>query len=182
MNPKHIESLKKKILVVYSAGCGNGKSEIAANLAYSIARGGIRTWVLDANTFAPAEDYIFGYTPKGPTFSHFLINPSIHEIPVYPMDMVYSNPQVVPLLLTHAEHRQGLRRARFRMPVQPRDECAVLRHRLGWPSSIHVLQEWHVAIGRHGLLYRPNDLLFTNSECGPCSRPWRRRLYLRPNN
>jgi len=52
MNPKHIESLKKKILVVYSAGCGNGKSEIAANLAFSIARGGIRTWVLDANTFS----------------------------------------------------------------------------------------------------------------------------------
>ena len=111
MNQKHIESLKKKMLVVYSAGCGNGKSEIAANLAFSIARGGIRTWVLDANTFAPAEDYIFGYTPRGPTFSHFLIDPSIHEIPVYPMDMVYSNPQVVPLLLTHAERND--KRVRF---------------------------------------------------------------------
>jgi cellulose biosynthesis protein BcsQ len=103
MNAAQIESLKKKILVIYSAGCGNGKSEIAANLAFSIARRGLRTWVLDANTFAPAEDYIFGYTPKGPTFSHFLIDPSILEIPVYPLDMVYSNPQVVPLLLTHAE-------------------------------------------------------------------------------
>ncbi|MCK9592361.1 MAG: hypothetical protein M0Q91_10185 [Methanoregula sp.] len=103
MNITHTEPPKKCILVIYSAGCGNGKSEIAANLAFSIARGGIRTWVLDANTFTPAEDYIFGYTPKGPTFSHFLIDPSIHEIPVYPLDIVYSNPHPVPLHITPAE-------------------------------------------------------------------------------
>ena len=105
MKAADIESLKRKILVIYSAGCGNGKSEIAANLAFSIARQGIRTWVLDANTFAPMDDYIFGYTPDGPTFSHFLIKPSIHEIPIYPMDRIYSNPQPVPLLLTHAERK-----------------------------------------------------------------------------
>jgi cellulose biosynthesis protein BcsQ len=103
MNAAQIESLKKKILVIYSAGCGNGKSEIAANLAFSIARRGIRTWVLDANTFAPAQDIIFGVASPGPTFSHFLIDPSMHEMPVYPLNKLFSNPHPVPLFLTPAE-------------------------------------------------------------------------------
>jgi MinD-like ATPase involved in chromosome partitioning or flagellar assembly len=103
MKPAQIESLKKKILVIYSAGCGNGKSEIAANLAFSIARKGIRTWVLDANTFTPAQDYIFGVNQFGPTFSHFLIDPSMHEMPVYPLNKIFSNPRPVPLFLTPAE-------------------------------------------------------------------------------
>ena len=103
MNAAQVESLKKKILVVYSAGCGNGKSEIAANLAFSIARRGVRTWVLDANTFAPAQDFIFGITSPGPNFSHFLIDSSIHDMPVYPLNKIFSNPHPVPLLLTPAE-------------------------------------------------------------------------------
>jgi MinD-like ATPase involved in chromosome partitioning or flagellar assembly len=110
MKAAAIESLKKKILVVYSAGCGNGKSEIAANLAYSIARKGTRTWVLDANTFSPAQDLIFGCTSPGPTFSHFLIDPSMHEIPVNHIDRVFSNPKPVPLFLTPSErHDQQTR-------------------------------------------------------------------------
>jgi len=103
MNAAQIESLKKKILVIYSAGCGNGKSEIAANLAFSIARRGIRTWVLDANTFTPAQDFIFGVHSPGPTFSHFLIDASIHEMPVYSLKSIFSNPHSVPLFLTPAE-------------------------------------------------------------------------------
>jgi MinD-like ATPase involved in chromosome partitioning or flagellar assembly len=110
MKAADIESLKKKILVVYSAGCGNGKSEIAANLAYSIARRGTRTWVLDADTFSPAQDVIFGCNPPGPTFSHFLIDPSMNEIPVNHMDRVFSNPKPVPLFLTPSErHDQQTR-------------------------------------------------------------------------
>ncbi len=103
MNAALVESLKKKILVIYSAGCGNGKSEIAANLAFSIARKGIRTWVLDANTFAPAQDFIFGVVSPGPNFSHFLIDPSMHDMPVYSLNKVFSNPHPVPLFLTPAE-------------------------------------------------------------------------------
>jgi MinD-like ATPase involved in chromosome partitioning or flagellar assembly len=103
MNAAQIESLKKKILVIYSAGCGNGKSEIAANLAFSIARRGLRTWVLDANTFAPAQDIILGVNQPGPTFSHFLIDPSMHEMPVYPLNKIFSNPHPVPLFLTPSE-------------------------------------------------------------------------------
>ena len=103
MKAGQIESLKKKILVIYSAGCGNGKSEIAANLAFSIARRGIRTWVLDANTFAPAQDFIFGFTSSSPNFSHFLIDSSIHEMPVYSLDKIFSKSHPTPLLLTPAE-------------------------------------------------------------------------------
>lgn len=103
MKAAQIESLKKKILVVYSAGCGNGKSEIAANLALSIARRGVRTWVLDANTFAPAQDFIFGFTSSSPNFSHFLIDSSMHDMPVYPLNRIFSNPRPLPLLLTPAE-------------------------------------------------------------------------------
>jgi MinD-like ATPase involved in chromosome partitioning or flagellar assembly len=103
MNAALVESLKKKILVIYSAGCGNGKSEIAANLAFSIARKGIRTWILDANTFAPAQDFILGMNSPGTNFSHFLIDPSLREIPVYLLDKVYSNPCPAPLFLTPAE-------------------------------------------------------------------------------
>lgn len=103
MNAAQVESLKNKILVIYSAGCGNGKSEIAANLAYSIARRGIRTWVLDANTFAPAQDFIFGFSSPEPNFSHFLIDPSMHEMPVYPQNKIFSNPHPVPLFLTPSE-------------------------------------------------------------------------------
>ena len=103
MNAALIESLRKKILVIYSAGCGNGKSEIAANLAFNIARKGIRTWVLDANTFAPAQDFILGFNVQGPTFSDFLTNPKVKEIPVYPMSRIYANPHPLPLFITPSE-------------------------------------------------------------------------------
>jgi MinD-like ATPase involved in chromosome partitioning or flagellar assembly len=103
MNAALIESLRKKILVIYSAGCGNGKSEIAANLAFSIARKGIRTWVLDANTFAPAQDFILGFNVQGPTFSDFLTDPSVKEMPVYPLSRIYSNPHPLPLFITPSE-------------------------------------------------------------------------------
>lgn len=103
MNASLIESLRKKILVIYSAGCGNGKSEIAANLAFSIARKGIRTWVLDANTFAPAQDFILGFNVTGPTFTDFLSNPEVKEIPVYPLSRIYANPHPLPLFITPSE-------------------------------------------------------------------------------
>jgi MinD-like ATPase involved in chromosome partitioning or flagellar assembly len=103
MNADRIESLRNRILVIYSAGCGNGKSEIAANLAFSIARKGIRTWVLDANTFAPAQDSIFGVEPRRPTFSDFLLDPEMKAIPVYPLNHIYANPHPLHLFITPSE-------------------------------------------------------------------------------
>ena len=61
-----------QMMVVYSPGGGNGKSEIAANLAYCLANYGTRTWLLDANIFAPTQDIIFNLDPTGPTFSEYL--------------------------------------------------------------------------------------------------------------
>ncbi|WP_321508200.1 hypothetical protein [uncultured Methanoregula sp.] len=103
MNAALIESLRKKTLVIYSAGCGNGKSEIAASLALSTARKGLRTWILDANTFTPAQDFIFGFPHRNPTFSDFLVDPSIAEMPVYPLRMARQNPHPASLFLTPSE-------------------------------------------------------------------------------
>ncbi|MFA4876459.1 MAG: hypothetical protein WC586_03525 [Methanoregula sp.] len=103
MNADLIESFRKKTLVVYSAGCGNGKSEIAAGLALCAARGGFRTWILDANTFSPAQDFIFGFSPHNPTFSDFLVDMAIAEMPVYPVNTIKNNPHPVPLFLTPSE-------------------------------------------------------------------------------
>jgi MinD-like ATPase involved in chromosome partitioning or flagellar assembly len=83
MTSPGIEDLQKKIIVIYSPGGGNGKSEIAANLAYCLARSGLKAWVLDANVFAPSQDLIFGLAPVKKSFSDFLIDPSSREIPVY---------------------------------------------------------------------------------------------------
>jgi cellulose biosynthesis protein BcsQ len=106
MNAACIESLRKKIIVIYSAGCGNGKSEIAANLAFSIAQKGIRTWVLDANTFAPAQDFILGFNVTGPTFSDFLINPKVKEIPVYPLSRTFEQFNSLPFFITPSEREK----------------------------------------------------------------------------
>jgi MinD-like ATPase involved in chromosome partitioning or flagellar assembly len=81
--PPDTEQLRKKIIVIYSPGGGNGKSEIAANIAYSLAKTGYRTWVLDANLYAPTQDLIFGLDPAKKTFSDYLIDPAGGEIPVY---------------------------------------------------------------------------------------------------
>jgi|WetSurMetagenome_2_1015567.scaffolds.fasta_scaffold78820_3 MinD-like ATPase involved in chromosome partitioning or flagellar assembly len=83
MSPPVIEDLQKKIIVIYSPGGGNGKSEIAANLAYCLAQSGLKVWVLDANVFAPSQDLIFGLAPVKKSFSDFLVDPSSLEIPVY---------------------------------------------------------------------------------------------------
>ena len=48
----------EKVLVVYSPAGGNGKSEIAANIAYYLAKTGYRIWLIDANTHAPTLDLI----------------------------------------------------------------------------------------------------------------------------
>jgi len=83
MEAADIESFRKKIIVVYSPGGGTGKSEIAANLACCLAQRGLRTWILDTNTFAPAQDIIFGFPPGRKTFSDFLLGTLDSAIPCY---------------------------------------------------------------------------------------------------
>jgi len=83
MEAADIEAFRKKIIVVYSPGGGTGKSEIAANLAYCLAQRGLRTWILDTNTFAPAQDIIFGFPAAKKTFSDFLLGHMDTAIPCY---------------------------------------------------------------------------------------------------
>lgn len=48
----------ERVLVVYSPAGGTGKSEIAANIAYHLAKSGYRIWLIDANTQFPTLDLI----------------------------------------------------------------------------------------------------------------------------
>ncbi|MDD4136912.1 MAG: P-loop NTPase [Methanoregula sp.] len=82
MNSREIEALRKKIMVIYSPGGGNGKSEIAANLAFSFAQQGKKTWILDTNLFTPAQDIIFEVSQENPSLSGFLTDPAMQGIPV----------------------------------------------------------------------------------------------------
>jgi MinD-like ATPase involved in chromosome partitioning or flagellar assembly len=75
--------MQKKIVVIYSLGGGNGKSEIAANLAYCLAEQGMKAWVLDANLYAPTQDLIFGIPVEDGSLSDFLIRPEGADIPCY---------------------------------------------------------------------------------------------------
>lgn len=109
MNAAAVESLRKKILVVYSAGSGVGKSEIAANLAYCLARKGMRTWVLDADTFAPKQDIIFGCGTAGPTFSDFLLGYT-ENFPLRPPATLPPALQPLPLFLTMSERDNARKR------------------------------------------------------------------------
>ena len=88
------------MMVVYSPGDGNGKSEIAANLAYCLAERGKRTWLLDANIFAPAQDLIFGLQTCGSTFSEYLYDPSVNDIPAYEVSRVLPSGMKAPMYLT----------------------------------------------------------------------------------
>jgi len=84
MKSPDINEYRKRIAVVYSPGGGNGKSEIAANLAFCLAAKGKRTWLLDSNLFAPTQDIIFGLTDPGPTFADYVATDhNNNDIPCY---------------------------------------------------------------------------------------------------
>jgi len=104
---------EKNIIVVYSPGGGNGKSEIAANLAYTLAKEGHRTWVIDANTFAPTQDLIFRVPINGKTFSEFLIDPDADDLPWYDLSAHSAQYRGIPLYLTPSN--RAIQEIRFRM-------------------------------------------------------------------
>jgi cellulose biosynthesis protein BcsQ len=100
MNPSEIERFRRRIIVVYSPEGGNGKSEIAANLAYCLAKRGLRTWILDANIFAPTQDLIFQFRVPGATLSEFLLDPYPCDLPLYDLTE-HLNPRLgIPVYLT----------------------------------------------------------------------------------
>jgi MinD-like ATPase involved in chromosome partitioning or flagellar assembly len=92
MKSPDINEYRKRIIVVYSPGGGNGKSEIAANLAFCLSAKGKRTWLLDSNLFAPTQDVIFGLSDPGPTFAEYVATDhDDDEIPCY--DLASALPQ-----------------------------------------------------------------------------------------
>jgi Mrp family chromosome partitioning ATPase len=100
MNCQDIERCRNGMMVVYSPGGGNGKSEIAANLAFCLAEHGKKTWLLDANIFAPAQDLIFGLQTSESTFSEYLYDPSVDDIPAYEVSRVLPSGKKAQIYLT----------------------------------------------------------------------------------
>jgi len=83
MNASDVAACRRNIVVVYSPGGGNGKSEIAANLACRFSMDSLKTWVIDANLFAPTQHLIFGFDGFSDSLSDVLVRPECHEIPIY---------------------------------------------------------------------------------------------------
>lgn len=115
MKGPDINEYRKRIVVVYSPGGGNGKSEIAANLAFCLAAKGKRTWLLDSNLFAPTQDIIFGLSEPGPTFAEYVATDHNNDdIPCYDLSselpLWYSD---VPLFLTPSRRDDPVVRSRL---------------------------------------------------------------------
>jgi capsular exopolysaccharide synthesis family protein len=66
-----LKSVNKPILLVTSAVPGEGKSTLAAELSRSMARGGLKTLLIDADFFRPAVHRHFKL-PQAPGFSEVL--------------------------------------------------------------------------------------------------------------
>jgi len=122
MKVPDINEYRKRIIVVYSPGGGNGKSEIAANLAFCLAAKGKRTWLLDSNLFAPTQDVIFGLSDPGPTFAEYVATDhSDDDIPCYDLasklPLWYSD---LPLFLTPSRRDDAIVRFQLQERVNGR--------------------------------------------------------------
>ena len=91
-----------RFLVVYSPAGGNGKSEIAANLAYTLANMGNRVWIIDANTFAPTLDIIFNILDPSGTLLGFITSPYPTDFPMDEINRKNSAGEEIALWLTPA--------------------------------------------------------------------------------
>jgi len=74
------------IAFIHSYRGGTGKSNMAANLAATLADQGQRVGVIDTNLQAPSLHYLFDQTELTPTFNDYLrgrcpIQAAVHEIP-----------------------------------------------------------------------------------------------------
>ena len=72
-----------RLMIIYSPAGGNGKSEIAANLAFMLAKAGRRIWIIDANTYAPTMDLIFNFSDVSDSFIQFISSPELADLPMY---------------------------------------------------------------------------------------------------
>ncbi len=102
MSEDWMNELRNRIIVVYSPGTGTGKSEIAANLAFYLSFLGKKIWIIDSNTFAPAQDIIFGFYEGERTFSNYLTEINSIEIPSYQILKPNKDTNSAPVYLTPA--------------------------------------------------------------------------------
>jgi len=84
MNPKAFEKIAlpdvKNIIVVSSGKGGVGKSTIAANLAVSLARQGLKVALVDADLYGPSIPMMFGVQDQRPTVERKNDKEVIHPI------------------------------------------------------------------------------------------------------
>ncbi|HEY5704340.1 MAG TPA: polysaccharide biosynthesis tyrosine autokinase [Terrimicrobiaceae bacterium] len=67
-------------IAITSGGPGEGKSTTAANLAYTFARGGYRTLLVDADLHRPAQNKIFGVPNESGLTEYLLSGRSLDQV------------------------------------------------------------------------------------------------------
>ena len=80
------------IAFIHSYRGGTGKSNMAANLAATLADQGQRVGVIDTNLQAPSLHYLFDQTELTPTFAEEMLKHAskgifVHRYPEHPITM-----------------------------------------------------------------------------------------------
>ena len=96
-------------VLTFSIGCGTGRSEIAASLAYLLATRGYRVWLVDGNLFAPSLDLLLGFRDGTDTLCQYLAG-SQAMVPAYDIPVPVENGESGGLLLTPASRDETVRR------------------------------------------------------------------------
>lgn len=74
------------VLTICSGKGGVGKSVLAANIAYTCAKSGIKTLIWDADSQFPNQHLIFGVEPPTRVYDVYLGNVSVNSA-IYPIDI-----------------------------------------------------------------------------------------------
>ena len=74
------KSQRSNTIAITSGGPGEGKSTTAANLAYTFARGGYRTLLVDADLHRPSQSGIFGVPNESGLTDYLLSGSSLDQI------------------------------------------------------------------------------------------------------
>lgn len=84
MNPEDIPGVKAVVAVASGKG-GVGKSTVAANLAVSLAKSGLRVGLMDADVFGPSVPRMLGVNRKPDSDGKFLVPLEAHGVKLMSM-------------------------------------------------------------------------------------------------